>query len=113
MKELKHDKEIKRCLHSLGNLLLITTDKNSSLRHSGYENKRKQYYYGSFSEIEIANNNDDWNPTKVKSREEELLNFLKKNWETDNWFQDTYPNPYSQSEEEDITDEVDDDLLDN
>lgn len=105
------EKEVKRCLHSLGNLLLITTDKNSSLRNSSYENKRGQYYYGSFSEIEIADNNDHWNPVSVANREDELLKFIKKNWKTEDWFQDKYPNPYYQSQEEDITDEIDDDLI--
>lgn len=111
MNSLKDKKDIKRHLHSLGNLLLITTDKNSSLRNSGFKVKRDKYLYGSFSEIEIANDNKSWTPRKIKLREEELLSFLKIRWKTEKCFLDEYPFPFKNGTDEDIEDDESEELI--
>ncbi|NMR35480.1 DUF262 domain-containing protein [Chryseobacterium aquaticum] len=108
--EVKGKVEIKKNLHSLGNLLLITSDKNSSLRNSDYKTKRIQYKNGSYSEIEVATKFNQWTIKSVKKREKDLLDFLKLRWQTNIIFCNNYPNPYE--EEPDITDEVDEDVDD-
>ncbi len=43
-------------VHALGNLLLIAKNANSSLSNKPFEEKRKQYLKGSYSEKEVAKN---------------------------------------------------------
>jgi len=95
-KELVKDlstEEIKECLHSLGNLVLISAPKNSSLKNSNFSIKRQSYKSGSFSEIEIAQSNKVWNLKKIKEREKDLLKFLEKRWSMDKMNTDIYPHP--------------------
>ena len=102
-------KEIKRITHSLGNLVLISSDKNSSLKDTDFKNKKSQYFNGSYSEIEIARNNRNWSKNKIYNREKILLNFLENHWELKVYFQDKFQDPSSLEEE--ITDQVIDETI--
>lgn len=68
--------------NSLGNLLLISRRKNSSLQD--FVTKRKDengefgYFNGSFSEIEIAENNTERFKKNILERGLKLLGFLEK-----------------------------------
>lgn len=62
-------------VHALGNLLLILKNANSSLSNKPFEEKRKQYLKGSYSEKEVAKN-ASFGVVQIKERSEKLLDFL-------------------------------------
>ncbi|MGN8285256.1 DUF262 domain-containing protein [Helicobacter pylori] len=62
-------------VHALGNLLLIAKNTNSSLSNKPFEEKRKQYLKGSYSEKEVAKN-ASFGVVQIKERSEKLLDFL-------------------------------------
>ncbi len=62
-------------VHALGNLLLIAKNANSSLSNKPFDEKRKQYLKGSYSEKEVAKN-DSFGVAQIKERSEKLLDFL-------------------------------------
>ncbi|WRA08645.1 DUF262 domain-containing HNH endonuclease family protein [Helicobacter pylori] len=62
-------------VHALGNLLLIAKNANSSLSNKPFEEKRKEYLKGSYSEKEVAKN-ASFGVTQIKERSEKLLDFL-------------------------------------
>ncbi|GAA6941668.1 DUF262 domain-containing protein [Helicobacter pylori] len=62
-------------VHALGNLLLIPKNANSSLSNKPFEEKRKQYLKGSYSEKEVAKN-ASFGVAQIKERSERLLDFL-------------------------------------
>ncbi|NHA47807.1 DUF262 domain-containing protein [Helicobacter pylori] len=62
-------------VHALGNLLLIPKNANSSLSNKLFEEKRKQYLKGSYSEKEVAKN-ASFGITEIQERSEKLLDFL-------------------------------------
>ncbi|GAA7033962.1 hypothetical protein HpCHC93_14440 [Helicobacter pylori] len=62
-------------VHALGNLLLIPKNANSSLSNKPFDEKRKQYLKGSYSEKEVAKN-AFFGVEQIKERSEELLDFL-------------------------------------
>ncbi|MFP6035792.1 DUF262 domain-containing protein [Helicobacter pylori] len=62
-------------VHALGNLLLIPKNANSSLSNKPFEEKRKQYLKGSYSEKEVAKNTS-FGVVQIKERSEKLLDFL-------------------------------------
>ncbi|MCQ2985656.1 hypothetical protein C2R70_03485 [Helicobacter pylori] len=62
-------------VHALGNLLLIPKNANSSLSNKPFEEKRKQYLKGSYSEKEVAKN-ASFGITEIQERSEKLLGFL-------------------------------------
>lgn len=62
-------------VHALGNLLLIPKNANSSLSNKPFDEKRKQYLKGSYSEKEVAKN-DSFGVDQIKERSEKLLDFL-------------------------------------
>ncbi|MFP6032819.1 DUF262 domain-containing protein [Helicobacter pylori] len=62
-------------VHALGNLLLISKNANSSLSNKPFEEKRKQYLKGSYSEKEVAKNTS-FGVAQIKERSEKLLDFL-------------------------------------
>ncbi|MGL2599548.1 DUF262 domain-containing protein [Helicobacter pylori] len=62
-------------VHALGNLLLIAKNANSSLSNKPFEEKRKQYLKGSYSEKEVAKN-ASFGVAQIKERSERLLDFL-------------------------------------
>ncbi|WRA09770.1 DUF262 domain-containing HNH endonuclease family protein [Helicobacter pylori] len=62
-------------VHALGNLLLIPKNANSSLSNKPFEEKRKEYLKGSYSEKEVAKN-ASFGITEIQKRSEKLLDFL-------------------------------------
>ncbi|QEF34877.1 DUF262 domain-containing protein [Helicobacter pylori] len=62
-------------VHALGNLLLIPKNANSSLSNKSFEEKRKEYLKGSYSEKEVAKN-ASFGVAQIKERSEKLLDFL-------------------------------------
>ncbi len=62
-------------VHALGNLLLIAKNANSSLSNKPFEEKRKQYLKGFYSEKEVAKN-ASFGVVQIKERSEKLLDFL-------------------------------------
>ncbi|WQY25192.1 DUF262 domain-containing HNH endonuclease family protein [Helicobacter pylori] len=62
-------------VHALGNLLLIPRNANSSLSNKPFDEKRKQYLKGSYSEKEVAKN-ASFGIEQIKERSEKLLDFL-------------------------------------
>lgn len=97
------ESERKRCLHSLGNLLLISAPKNSSLQNSDFSVKLKRYKTGSYSENEIAKKHRIWSVNKIMKRENELKKFIFDRWGMNENYLDKYPFP--QETEADILDE--------
>ncbi len=62
-------------VHALGNLLLMAKNANSSLSNKPFDEKRKQYLKGSYSEKEVAKN-ASFGVEQIKERSEKLLDFL-------------------------------------
>ncbi|WP_187895820.1 DUF262 domain-containing protein [Helicobacter pylori] len=62
-------------VHALGNLLLIPKNANSSLSNKPFEEKRKEYLKGFYSEKEVAKN-ASFGVAQIKERSEKLLDFL-------------------------------------
>ncbi len=62
-------------VHALGNLLLIAKNANSSLSNKPFEEKRKEYLKGSYSEKEVAKN-ASFGLIEIQERSEKLLDFL-------------------------------------
>ncbi|WP_283446093.1 DUF262 domain-containing protein [Helicobacter pylori] len=62
-------------VHALGNLLLISKNANSSLSNKPFEEKRKEYLKGSYSEKEVAKN-ASFGLIEIQERSEKLLDFL-------------------------------------
>lgn len=62
-------------VHALGNLLLIAKNTNSSLSNKPFDEKRKEYLKGSYSEKEVAKN-ASFGVEQIKERSEKLLDFL-------------------------------------
>jgi len=103
---VKMDKNgIKRYTHSIGNLVLINSDKNSELLNSSFDKKKEGYKKGSFSEIEIANENNSWTINKIKQREKRMLTFLDERWKLNESFLEKYSSPYEYEEEIEDEDE--------
>ncbi|MFP6212600.1 DUF262 domain-containing protein [Helicobacter pylori] len=62
-------------VHALGNLLLIPKNANSSLSNKPFNEKRKEYLKGSYSEKEVAKN-ASFGIIEIQERSEKLLDFL-------------------------------------
>ncbi len=62
-------------VHALGNLLLIPKNANSSLSNKPFDEKRKAYLKGSYSEKEVAKN-ASLGIIEIQERSEKLLDFL-------------------------------------
>jgi len=73
-------KEKYRNLHSLGNLVLLSTSKNSSLKNNCFKVKKNVFSLGSYSQIEVSKNSS-WTPYKIKQRGRKILNFLSYRWD--------------------------------
>ena len=82
------EKERKKLLHSLGNLVLLAQSKNSELQNKCFDFKKKHtdtngnevgFFNGSFSEIQVSNYKN-WTPEEIVNRGVHLLNFLKERW---------------------------------
>jgi uncharacterized protein with ParB-like and HNH nuclease domain len=82
-------KQKKYLCNSLGNLVLLSTSKNSELSNNSYKHKRYHtfasgnsggYVMGSHSENQLANKYLDWKPKSVYERGKEILSFFSKRW---------------------------------
>ena len=81
---------LQRLKHSLGNLVLVSSDRNSALSNRSWLNKRNgipgdnpviRFSDGSKSEIEVASENpNDWSPTTILRRGIKLLEFVEITW---------------------------------
>ena len=76
--DLPQDQKSSLC-QSLGNLTLLSRKKNSFLGFEAFDKKKERYRYGSYNEIEIAEN-DAWTPEEIKNRGLKILEFLEKRW---------------------------------
>jgi len=83
------DQKVKLC-HSLGNLVLISRKKNSTLlnkcfdykkRHQSSDNEFEGYFNGSHSEIEVSNSYQNWTALEILDRSIKMLNFMEKRWD--------------------------------
>ncbi len=64
-------------VHALGNLLLIPKDANSSLSNKPFEEKRKQYLKGSYSEKEVAKN-ASFGITEIQQKERKTIRLFNR-----------------------------------
>jgi len=97
--------EKKQLTHCLGNLLLISSEKNNQLKNNEYLLKKEHYKVGSYSENNLAKHNADWGKEEINKRNVTLLKFIKKRWRFEDNFWKLYPNPFN---EDGITDETED-----
>lgn len=83
-----NNKEKYRLLHSLGNLLLLSSPKNAELQGYSFQYKKKHqdkhgnytgYFNGSYSEIEVAQY-DKWTPEEIFERGLNILEFMEVRW---------------------------------
>lgn len=85
--------EIKNYIHSLGNLLLISSDKNSQLKNYEYLLKRDSFKVGSYSENQVSKDFNEFGKLQIEEREKELFKFLKARWRVNEKFLEIYPHP--------------------
>ena len=81
-------KRVYRLLHSLGNLLLLSQSKNTTLSNKEFLVKVRSmdkngaeigYFNGSYSEIEISNK-DRWTAKDIEERGIKMLKFIEDRW---------------------------------
>jgi hypothetical protein len=81
-------KKINRVLHSIGNLVLLRSDKNISISNEPFEYKKKYanakgvlngYFNGSYSELEVAEY-ENWTIDEIHDRGVKMLKFIKDRW---------------------------------
>jgi len=77
-KNISQDEKTKY-LHSLGNLLLLSPSKNSSLGNGSFEKKKEKYSNGSYSEIEVSKS-ENWTKEEIERRGLKILNFMRERW---------------------------------
>ena len=85
-------KERNILLHSLGNLVLLSRSKNSSLQNKCFTLKKRDtetgkpvgFYNGSYSEIEVSAY-DKWTKEEIQDRGKKMLDFLDKRWKVNIW----------------------------
>ncbi len=75
-------------LNSLGNLLLLSSSKNSELQNECFNFKKEHkdkkgnqvgFYNGSYSEIEVSRTRD-WTPKSILERSLKILSFIEERW---------------------------------
>lgn len=72
------ENQMKIC-NSLGNLLLISKGKNASLGNKSFEEKKKDYIMGYYTQNAIAKKNN-WTPNEVYQRGKEMIEFMCERW---------------------------------
>jgi hypothetical protein len=77
-------------LHMLGNLLLLSHRKNSSLQNASFIQKAtegdERYSVGSYSEMSVAEGAaGEWTPDAILKRTESLLVFIGTRWNVPHW----------------------------
>lgn len=82
-------KKINRVLHSIGNLVLLRSDKNISISNEPFEYKKKYanakgvlngYFNGSYSELEVAEY-ENWTIDEIHDRGVKMLKFIEERWD--------------------------------
>lgn len=78
---------------SIGNLLLLSQSINSSLQNDGFDKKKRNkvddernilrlgYENGSYSEVEVYNNYDEWTPQAIEKRGMAMMKFMADRWD--------------------------------
>lgn len=82
------DKEKESYKNSLGNLIIISSEKNDGLGNKDYPtkidggkiNSPLGYRYGGYAERYLVNNYSEWTTRSIEKRGKELLDFVKNNW---------------------------------
>jgi uncharacterized protein with ParB-like and HNH nuclease domain len=81
--------KVHRCIHSLGNLVLLAKNKNPKQGNRSFQEKKKRinskglevgYFNGSYSEIEV-NQYDSWTPAEILDRGIKMLQFMEDRWD--------------------------------
>jgi hypothetical protein len=79
----------KLLLNALGNLLLLSRAKNSTLQNAAFSSKATQgdhcYRNGSFSENAVAADWEEWTPKAIYERTAALLAFIGERWSVPKW----------------------------
>ncbi len=76
--ELKEDDKF-YILHSLGNLVLLSSSNNSKIGNKCFDYKKEIFSKASYSTIEISKN-DKWTQETIMKRGKDLLNFMCYRW---------------------------------
>jgi uncharacterized protein with ParB-like and HNH nuclease domain len=76
---LDEDKQY-RLLHSLGNLLLLSQQDNRAVSNKKFTDKKEIYRTANYNAIKVSQY-DNWTPTHIIKRGEEILEFAQKRWE--------------------------------
>ena len=80
-------------LHSLGNLVLLARSKNSQLQNKPFDFKKRHtdkngnevgFFNGSYSEIDVAKN-ENWRPDEIYNRGKELRTLIDIKFPTSSW----------------------------
>ena len=90
----------RRAIHTLGNLVLVSRERNAALQNNPYPRKAKgasdddrAYCNGSYSEIALARRYKDWTYDTISAREQEILAFMSERWRLNVNLFDMYPAP--------------------
>ncbi|CAA6677377.1 MULTISPECIES: DUF262 domain-containing protein [unclassified Lentimonas] len=78
------DKQREEWTHRLGNLVLITTNKNASQGRKDYANKKKDYFLKRIdtcpNSLRVLNQNDQWTPVQLEANHREVLGKLREHY---------------------------------
>jgi len=78
-KKYFNDIELKKWVHKLGNLVLMSRIKNASLGNKEFEEKKNRYFQGNIdafpNSLKVMQNNQ-WTPVEIEARQKETLSLL-------------------------------------
>jgi uncharacterized protein with ParB-like and HNH nuclease domain len=80
--EFSNDKELKKMVHGLGNLVLLSKRYNSQLGNRCFEDKKLIYRTASYNTNEISRKSI-WSQNEIYERGEKLLKFMMQRWYID------------------------------
>ncbi|KAF3984380.1 MAG: DUF262 domain-containing protein [Methylococcales symbiont of Hymedesmia sp. n. MRB-2018] len=76
---LKTEKTRNKVIHSIGNLVLMSVSKNSTLSNKSFDKKKEILSNGSYSEIAISKY-EIWDIERIKERGINILKFMRNRW---------------------------------
>jgi len=76
---LKSTKQRNKYTHFLGNLLLLSSKKNSQGSNKPFKDKKEIFSAGSFNEIEVSKY-EKWTTKEIDERSEKILEFMNERW---------------------------------
>lgn len=76
---LKSTKQRNKYTHSLGNLILLSSKKNSQASNKSFKEKKEIFSAGSFNEIEVSKY-EKWTTKEIDERSEKILEFMNERW---------------------------------